>query len=303
MKTNIFIVLICLLSISLVKAQQLPIYSQYMFNSFLINPATAGSVSYFPIRLTVRDQWAGLNQSPRTQAISAHGLINGRSEAVGGYLFNDKYGPISRTGALVAFAHHLNIDKYNSKLALGLSISGFQIKLDQRDLNLNDVNDPIISGAIEQKFMPDAAFGAYYYSEKYYAGVSAAQLFQFKVNLGENATKQSALVRHYYFMAGYNFEVSKDIDVEPSFLLKQTKGTAFQGDINARVYYKKDYWLGISYRTSDAIIAFLGVKYKDFVVGYAFDYTTSIVGDYSNGSHEIMLGYNLKGKSQGSRLL
>lgn len=274
-----------------------------MFNSFLINPATAGSVSYFPIRLTVRDQWAGINQSPRAQAISGHGLLNGRSEAVGGYLFNDKYGPISRTGALAAYAHHLNIDKYNAKLSLGLSVSGFQIKLDQREMKLNDVNDPIVSGAIEQKFMPDAAFGAYYYTDKYYVGVSAAQLFQFKVNLGENATKQSALVRHYFFMAGYNLKITDDIDVEPSFLLKQTKGTAFQGDINVRAYYKKDYWIGISYRTSDAIIAFLGAKYKDFVFGYAFDYTTSIIGEYSNGSHEIMLGYNLKGKSKGSSLL
>ncbi|OFX56045.1 MAG: hypothetical protein A2046_04205 [Bacteroidetes bacterium GWA2_30_7] len=303
MKTKIIITIICLISISLAKAQQLPIYSQYMFNSFLINPATAGSVSYFPIRLTARNQWAGMSQAPKTQAISAHTLINGRTEAVGGYLFNDKYGPVSRTGALAAFAHHINIDKYSSKLALGLSVSAFQIKLDQREMNLNDKNDPLISGAIEQKFMPDAAFGAYYYTSQYYVGVSAAQLFQFKVNLGENATKQSALVRHYYFMAGYNYAISNDFDIEPSLLLKTTKGTAIQADINARVYYKKDYWLGISYRTSDAIIAFLGVKYKDFVLGYAFDYTTSIVGNYSNGSHEIMLGYNLKGKSKGSSLL
>lgn len=303
MKTKILIAIVCLMSISLAKAQQLPIYSQYMFNSFLINPATAGSVSYFPIRLTARNQWTGMSQAPKTQAISAHTLINGRSEAVGGYIFNDTYGPVSRTGALAAFAHHLSIDKYSAKLALGLSVSGFQIKLDQRNMNINDENDPLISGAVEQKFMPDATFGAYYYTNQYYVGASAAQLFQFKVNLGENATKQSKLVRHYFFIAGYNFKVNNDFDIEPSFLLKSTKGTSIQGDINVRAYYKKDYWIGISYRTSDAIIAFLGVKYKDFVVGYAFDYTTSIINDYSSGSHEIMLGYNLKGKSKGSSLL
>jgi type IX secretion system PorP/SprF family membrane protein len=76
-------------------AQQLPLYSQYMMNAFLLNPAIAGSVDYFPVRLTARQQWVGINDAPSTQALSAHYLFEYQKLGVGGYIFNDQFGPMS----------------------------------------------------------------------------------------------------------------------------------------------------------------------------------------------------------------
>ncbi|MBI4645390.1 MAG: type IX secretion system membrane protein PorP/SprF [Bacteroidia bacterium] len=301
-KFSVFVwIVFTLLNVQTAKSQQLPIYSQYMWNSFLLNPATAGSVSYIPIQLTVRQQWVGLKNSPKTYALSAHTLLDNNTMGVGGYIFNDKYGPISRTGMLAAYAYHLNLTKFDSKLSLGLSLSGFQFKFDERDLIITDRDDPLLSNNVETKFMPDASFGSYFYNERFYIGLSAAQLLQLKVNLGEN-TKQNKLVRHYYLLGGYYFKLSNDFDIEPSVLFKATKAVPVQLDINAKVTYKKNYWIGLSYRTSDALIVFLGAKFEGFFFGYAFDYPLSHINNHCAGSHEFMLGYHLAGSSKGSTL-
>ena len=126
-----------LISISLfivgqtIKAQQLPLYSQYMMNGFLLNPAITGSESYTPVRITARQQWIGIEGAPSTQAISAHHPFKSKNMGVGGYLFNDKFGPVSRTGILTSYAYHINLNRMDSKLGFGLSVCAFQYKMDE----------------------------------------------------------------------------------------------------------------------------------------------------------------------------
>ena len=315
MKKLLSITAFCFLVSLTAKSQQLPLYSQYMMNGFLLNPAMAGTENYMPIVLTARRQWSGFENGPRTIAVSAHTLLTNKKVGVGGYLFNDKFGPISRTGVLASYAYHLKVDKFDSKLALGISASAFQFKLDESELTLiDDEPDAAFTGATETTFMPDANFGAYLYGNnlfgnKYFAGFSVAQLFQFKVNIGNiEAEETNNLIRHYFFTAGYKFKIetyhSKDFEIEPSILLKTTERSPMQIDINAKIYYKKNNWLGISYRPKDAVIILLGYKYDKYYFGYALDITLSNIKKYSSGSHEIMIGYNFgEGKARGARLL
>ena len=105
-------------------------------------------------------------------------------------------------------------------------------------------------------------------------------------------------------MGGYKFTINDDFDVEPSLLVKGTMQTPWQIDFNVKGYYKRSYWLGISYRSSKDIVAMLGVKVKKYYLGYAFDYTMSNIKRYSSGSHEILLGVNVfEGRNKGSKLL
>ncbi|HBS87323.1 MAG TPA: hypothetical protein DEA97_12250, partial [Bacteroidales bacterium] len=160
------------------QAQQLPLYSQYMMNGFLLNPAMAGSVDYIPLRITARQQWVGITDAPATYAISGHSKI-GDAMGVGGYIFTDMFGPIQRTGAQGSYAYHLKLGS-ETKLGLGLSLSAFQYSLDESQLDLLEEGDNAVTYGTETVFVPDANFGAYLYGEKYFAGLAAQQLVQFK---------------------------------------------------------------------------------------------------------------------------
>ena len=299
-KLAITIIVVAIASISW--AQQQPLYSQYAFNGLLLNPAIAGSTEFSPIILTARQQWVGIADAPKTQAISGYTQM-GRNDniGVGGYIYNDKFGPVSRTGIQGIFAYHLKITS-KIKLGLGLSVSAFQYKLDESKLNIIDANDVVITGKTETAFVPDANFGAYLYHKKYYIGLTAAQLFQFSVNVGDRSN-ENKMVRHYYLTGGYLFKLSESFDIEPSILLKTTEQTPIQLDINTKVIYKKNYWFGISYRTEDAVIAMLGLKYNRYSIGYAYDYTLSNLNNYSQGSHEIMIRIDFAKERVGSSLL
>jgi type IX secretion system PorP/SprF family membrane protein len=153
MKKSLFFALVISLFASSLNAQQVPLYSQYMLNGFLLNPGMAGSVDYIPIRLTARQQWTGIDGAPSTQAISAHSGIMRQKMGVGGYIFNDKFGPISQTGLQLSYAYHLKLNR-EMKLGLGLSFKAFQLSLNESDLTVIDAGDPSVTGASESTFIP-----------------------------------------------------------------------------------------------------------------------------------------------------
>jgi len=285
-------------------AQQLPLYSQYMMNAFLLNPAIAGSVDYFPVRLTARQQWVGINDAPSTQALSAHYLFEYQKLGVGGYIFNDQFGPMSRIGIQACASYHIPLSGISSKLGIGLALKGFQFKFDESKLKAIDDADPALSYSTITKFVPDADFGLYLYNDKYFLGVSATQLIELNIDFGDSSVDKNSIIRHYYAMGGYKFTLSDDFDLEPSLLFKGTLQTPWQLDFNVKGYYKRMYWLGVSYRSSKDIVAMLGIKIKKYYLGYAFDYTMSNIKRYTSGSHEILLGINItEGKNRGSKLL
>ncbi|HBS85345.1 MAG: hypothetical protein A2W91_16185 [Bacteroidetes bacterium GWF2_38_335] len=290
---RIYIIIIAVFAlIQVSEAQQQPLYSQYMLNSFLLNPGITGTEEIIPIRLTARQQWTGIDGAPQTQAISAHSAL-GRSKemGVGGFIYNDKFGPIGRTGIMGTYSYKIRI-KSDTKLSFGLSLSAFQYKMDETNINIIDESDVVFTGSTETSIVPDANFGAYLYNPKYFAGFSSTQLFQFQIKL-DGSTNLSKIVRHYYVTAGYRFKAGESFEIEPSFLVKTTAYNMPQLDLNARFFYKKNYWLAFSYRTEDAVIAMLGLKVDKYYIGYAFDYTLSNLINYSSGSHEIMLGIDL----------
>ena len=303
MKKNILIIaFLAIYSMSF--SQQLSLYSQYMFNKFLINPAVTGSNNYVPIRLTARQQWAGIENAPSTQALSAHTLLGNKKMGVGGFVYADRFGPETKVGIQASYSYILPISGGKSQLAFGVAFRAFQYQLDYTQMTAIDDADPVLSGAKETSFVPDADFGIYWYSEKYFVGLSANQLIELPVEIADQTMDKNSMIRHYYLIGGYTFALSDNFELEPSILLKGTERTPGQIDINVRGILKRNYWLGFSYRTSKDIIAMIGLKVDKYIIGFAYDYTTSDINSYQSGSFEIMLGYNLgEGKNKGSSLL
>ncbi len=301
---KIYLLISALILVGTLQAQQLPLYSQYMMNRFLINPAITGNVDFIPLRLTARQQWVGIDNAPSTQAISAHTLLGNKKMGVGGYMFADRFGPETKIGIQANYAYILELNSINSKLSFGLAFKAFQYKLDYTMMTAIDDDDPSLNNTAETAFVPDADFGVYLQGERYYAGISATQLIELPITISGQDIEKNSMIRHYYILGGYKFQVSDKFEIEPSTLLKGTEKTPFQADINVKGIYQQNYWLGVSYRTSNSIIAMIGLKYQGFVFGYAFDYATSDIQNFQSGTHEIILGYNFgEGKNKGSSLL
>jgi len=277
-------------------SQQLTYNSQYMLNQFLINPAAAGTKEYMPISTSFRQQWAGFNDAPRTQMLSVHSPI-GENMGVGGILYNDVTGPLRNIGFEGSYSYHLKINDA-SKLAMGLSISLTQHVLDGSNFILNNTNDQVLNGATQKSFNPDGSFGLYYYSEKGFLGVSVPQLIENKLKFGDNIEELNRQVRHYYLSGGYRFPMGDNLELEPSILLKYTIASPFQFDVNTRLFYKENLWTGISYRHDESVVSMVGIQRDEFMIGYAFDYTLSSIRNYSAGTHELYLEYQLPVKKK-----
>ncbi len=287
--------------------QQLPLYSQYMMNSFLLNPAVAGNDGLTSFNLTAREQWLGFENSPRTVAVSGQTRLlrsshiqRGRSVrrrpsmmsrsgnvGLGGYVFNDRNGIISRTGIQGTYSYHIWMDQ--NQLSFGVSLTAFQLRLDERNAILHNENDPLLNRSKNTLFVPDVNMGIYYSNPGYYIGLSSAQLLQSALKFGTDSYRDFKMLRHYYFTGGFGLFLDNDITIEPSIMLQATSETNIQADLNAKFYYGDDYWGGISYRTSGALIMMGGVKVDRFYFGYAFDYALSTIRRHSFGSHEFML--------------
>ena len=320
-KLIIISVIIILANLSAV-SQQEPVYSQYMMNQYLLNPAYAGSEGYTSFNLTARQQWLGMENAPMTQAISGQTRVLKTSHVsksrsvrkrikkrrpsgkigLGGYIYNDQNGPIGRTGAEVSYAYHLFIQ--DGQLSLGVSLSAYQFRVNTAELKPLDPGDPLIYGSRESMIIPDGSVGLYYMYQPFYIGVSSRNLFQAAVKFGSDKSYTDyQQLRHYYFITGYRYDMQNDFEVEPSVLLKTTETFNLQVDVNVKAYYKRDYWLGFSYRTGNAFITMVGIKVDKLYIGYAFDYSLSHIQRISYGSHEIMIGLKFGDNSRRYRWL
>lgn len=301
-KHLLLLVLIVSVFSVVVKAQQLPLYSQYMLNDFFINPAIAGSKEFSPIVLSVHKQWVGIDESPSTQTISGHTMLANNNVGIGGIIFNDSFGPESHTGIQAIYSYHFSIDRDNT-ISLGLAAIAFQYTMDQRNFNLTTYDDPAITYMVERTIIPDATFGVYGYGRNYWAGITVAHLFQSRLKINRNI-EENTMIRHYFAMGGYRFEFANapEFQVEPSMLMKMTEITPPQFDFNIKMIYDDNYWFGFSVRPQDSFVTCLGIRVNQYYFGYAYDFTFSDLSSYTIGSQEFVFGMNIgDGRGRGGR--
>ena len=203
-------------------AQQQPLISQYGLNRYVINPALAGATGYTNINMTGRQMYSGFQNAPRTFVVSAetrllediHILKRLRVEkntnqasrtkniGIGGYLFNDRNGIISRTGFQLTYGYHINFES-QYQLSFGLSFSGYQFRIDDQNSLVLDADDPLLLSNKKSFFVPDANTGIYFSGKGFYTGLSITQLFGSSIKLGANKFESYQALRHFYLLAGY----------------------------------------------------------------------------------------------------
>ncbi len=295
-------------------AQQMPMYSQYIMNGFLVNPSFAGHDGYTSLNLTVREQWVGMKDAPSTYALSFQTRLlrdsyisksttvkkklvrptRGGQVGLGGYLFNDQNGIMRRTGLQAAYSYTIplgeNENELRKNLAFGLSLVAYQYNVDLKD-QIYDPDDPLLNSYDRSVFIPDFNFGVNYSTNNYYVGFSMTNLLRGSVMFGNSSGIKNSELGHYYLTGGVKIPLSSNWMLEPSAFIKSSDMLfkALQLDLTTRVYYKNDYWAGLSYRTNDAIIMMFGIRYDRFYFAYAFDFTLTDIRKQSFGTHELTL--------------
>lgn len=288
--------LIVILSFATVRSQQNALYTNYRFNEFAYNPALAGSKDYLDTRFCFRNQWQGLDGGPKTVLFSMNSRIKDIPLGLGGLFNYDMTGPLKRTNMSVSLAYVLDMEK-GGKLSAGLSGGVFRIVLED-DINPVNPTDATLANAKESRWVPDAGLGVYYTVKGFYTGFSIPQIFQSDIDFGtSDPNNMNKLIRHYNFVVGKEFKIGEHFKLDPSVLLKAVKAAPVQVDIALIGTIYDLFWIGPSYRTGDAVAVMAGFNIKDqFEIGYSYDFTTSELNDFSNGSHEIVLKYKLSYK-------
>lgn len=303
-----------LVGLSCSQAQQRPHYSQYMMNQYLLNPAVGGTSDHYDVRFGHRAQWVGAGLSdaaPQTSYASGHfhlgqhiGPNRGRHKneadwhhGFGALVILDKTGPTSRTSAYLSYCYNVQLTK-KTKISVGASLGFQQFKVDGSKLVLSDQSTGTLGTATE--WVPDMNLGYWIYNPRYYVGMAINQIFQNKLELSEiNANGNNKLNNHYFVTGGYLFGLHTDLHFIPSILIKYVSPAPMTFDLNMKLRWKEQVWIGASFRKQDAVVGLAGVTIKDLVdIGYSYDYGISELSKLSSGSHEIMLGLRLRPRAQ-----
>ena len=293
-KTSLLFVSI--FTVSMLYGQQIPQLTQFMINDYAINPAIAGMNDYYQIKTSVRNQWVGIEDAPKTTLLSIYGKSNDRV-GLGGLVFNDQVGPTSRAGANLTYAYHINLSQ-RIKLSLALSGGFTQFKIDKENWNISNPDDPLMNGGEIVNLVPDATFGFNIYNEdNWYLGASVPQLLNSELILtddNDNVTLDANLARHINVMGLYNVELNYYWDIQPSILFKSVLDQS-QLDIGLKTIYNDNLWIGMDYRNNGDISALLGFFIQDrYIVGYSYDIPNTEISSYTSGSHEFMFGITFR---------
>jgi type IX secretion system PorP/SprF family membrane protein len=328
------------------RAQQVPQLSQYTLNQQMFNPAVSGIEDYIATRVGFRQQYQGLPDGPKTFYANAHGALNQRElnkedlgalpmrgassirfktetirkirHGIGGSLVSDQPGQWTRNSFGASYAIHIPFaHKWYFSGGAGLGASVIKIGSNYQNTYDDPSSDPALKGG--SKTVLDAQLGAMVYNERFYAGISAGQLFQNKLKYGTqnvNATEDK-LDLVYFLNAGYRFTLSDELEFLPTTLVKYSH-TSYAADFQGRFRFRQGFYAGAGFRASgksnsvdatkasvnnntlpDAAIVLVGLSFNKLVdVAYSYDFTTSKLSSGSNGSHEIVLGLRLNNKKK-----
>jgi type IX secretion system PorP/SprF family membrane protein len=292
MKKIIFISLL-LFSILCARAQHDNLYSQYMFNGLLLNPAYAGSSDVLSATAVNRNQWVGFDGAPKTSTFSLHTPLKNKRINLGVTFISDRYGITTQNKVNAVYAYRIFFRK--SSLSFGIQAGMNFIRNNWNNIQTTTPGDQVFMGQYSQQNVPQTGFGVYYKSKKFYAGISSPDL----LSIGLSSTVYKSVL----FTTGYLLNLSKNIKLKPSLLVKYIRGSPVEVDLNATIYFSA-LGIGYSYRTNDAMVFLISYTInRQFSAGYSYDLTTSQLGTFVKGSHEIMLKYEFayKVNSQNSR--
>jgi len=275
-----------------VNAQQASIYSQYMFNGLAINPAYAGSHEMLSITALGRAQSVGLEGSPNAQTLSAHAPIIKNKVGVGLQIFHETLGVTEQTGIYGSYSYRIFYKDFTISFGLQTGINFYKSEFSK--LRIDNPGDPVFDSDITS-VTPNFGSGIFIKNKRLYGGVSLPQM----LSLGN---ENNVLLEEKPFMiyGGYVFDLTPGLKLKPSTLIKLVNGKAVEWNINANLMVKELFWIGLSFRPTNAIVFILDFQLTDqFAFGYSYDATLGQLRTIESGSHELMVNYRFRFSQKG----
>ena len=298
MKGRISIVILLVLVLQpVLMAQQVPITSQYLTNGLVINPAYAGTREALSANLSYRKQWARITGAPQFQTLSLHSPINNKEKVSLGLMADYlTYGVTKDVGIYAFYAYSVRMGK--GKLSMGLKGGLDLSNTNYNRLQFPDGNpvDPLLTGDMKYT-LPNVGAGLYYYTDKYFAGLSVPSLLTYR----RDETDQFKVTPDYthfktYFSAGTLIRFADAFKVKPSVLVRYSMQEPLEVDLNANLIFGDLLWVGSSYRIAEkAVVALLDLQITpQLKLGYSYDYQLGHLSNYTSGTHEVSIRYEFE---------
>lgn len=290
------------------KAQTDAQLSQYYEVPAFYNPSILGQTDYVRIRAGARMQWLGIKDAPQSFIGAADMPMKLGTKRIGlGVLAStESMGLYSSlvVGAQAAY----KLKWLGGTWSIGLQLGMYDQKFKGSDVFIPDDDDyhQSTDDGIPMRDIHGIAFdagaGVSYTHRLFWLGLSCTHLTSPTITMKAENTESTTADQNYefqanrtlYFMGGCNIPLKNTlIELMPSLMFKTDFGF-FSGEVTARARYNKLFTFGIGYRWRDAVYATIGAEFKNFFVGYSYDYSLSAIAKASSGSHEVFLGYSLK---------
>lgn len=285
----------------MVFAQQEPQYTQYMYNTQVINPAYVGSRGSLSVLGLYRNQWVGLDGAPETINFSANSPIGVKGVGVGVGFVKDEIGPMTTKRATADFSYTIPLNEKDLKLAFGVKAGVNFTDVNGDQLNWYNPNDPSYDFVIRHKSAPVFGAGFYLYDKNWYVGLSSPSLFATEYTYDDTTVSVYDSQAHFYLSGGYVFNLTSNFKLKPAAVVKVATGTPWSGDftLNALFYDRFTIGAGYRYRANSGYNGLAGFQITDqMMIGYAYDFPTGDLSHYNNGSHEVFLRFELGTRSE-----
>lgn len=299
MKIKVYITVLSLVLLGKAYGQQQTLYTNYLMNQYVYNPAYAGVEDGTQFNLGYRNQWVGFDGAPKTYMVNGYGKLKKKPNmAVGGLVMTERIGLLQRTSFYGTYTYHLKINK-NAAINFGLGVGGIQYKVRVYDAKPYDKDDSFLGSDVLRAFSFDANAGFYFYTKNFFLGFSDQQMPDSRIHWNNTNGKNTP---NFYAYTGYNIKLDKDWSIQPSILARTNSPAPYQLEYNAKVIYDQMIWAGFSYRHQSSGCIMIGCKIDNqYSFAYSYDITLSALSKYSTGTHEIVLSYLIPFKRKKSK--
>jgi type IX secretion system PorP/SprF family membrane protein len=280
-----------------------PVYSQYLQNGLMINPAYTGSRGALCAFMSYRMQWMGTKGAPVIQSVSLHTPMKNDRVALGIMAEFMQFGFTKSTSIYGNYAYHIRVGK--GKVSFGLKGGVDMSNTNYSGITLTKPGDPVFLANDKPYVLPNVGAGVYYFSDKLFAGVSVPQFLRYKKTISNTVQAYHSFNEYdFVFSAGGLITFSEMFKFKPSVLvdysLQSTKKLT-QLDINGNFILGDLLWLGGSWRTSEKVaVGILQVQVNpQLMFGFSYDYPVGSMPFYPKGlkgSSEFVLRYEFGSK-------
>ena len=277
----------------LCQGQQDSEYTQYMYNTVTVNPAYAGNRGVLSFNSLYRSQWIGLDGAPKSLTFSLNTPIGEQGVGLGLSGIHDEIGPSTESSVTLDFSYTVPLSR-RTHLSFGLKGGVHLLDVDFGKLRPDDPTDPNFLNNIDNRFSPNLGLGLYVHlDDRWYVGLSSPNILStdhYDDAISSTASEQA----HIYLITGYVFDIGRELKFKPAMLAKAVKGAPLALDVSTSFLFHDRLTVGLSYRLDTTISALAGFQISDrFMLGYAYDYDTTELGNYNSGSHDFFLRFEL----------